>query len=87
MCYILYIYAYIYEYIHICTYIHIYLLSSGFKIRYTKSKPIGVKNLVECCQVLLSGAFRPKLCGNCAFPQNFHTRKLGEITGFSQWSS
>ena len=19
-------------------------------------------------------------CGNCAFPQNFHTRKLGEIT-------
>ena len=25
-------------------------------------------------------AIRPKLCGNCAFPQNFHTRKLGEIT-------
>ena len=25
---------------------------------------------------------RPKLCGNCAFPQNFHTRKLGEITLF-----
>ena len=24
----------------------------------------------------------PKLCGNCAFPQNFHTRKLGQITGF-----
>ena len=24
----------------------------------------------------------PKLCGNCAFPQNFHTRKLGEITVF-----
>ena len=24
----------------------------------------------------------PKLCGNCAFPQNFHTRKLGEITIF-----
>ena len=22
------------------------------------------------------------LCGNCAFPQNFHTRKLGEITAF-----
>ena len=22
----------------------------------------------------------PKLCGNCAFPQNFHTRKLGELT-------
>ena len=27
-------------------------------------------------------ANRPKLCGNCAFPQNFHTRKLGEITVF-----
>ena len=25
---------------------------------------------------------RPKLCGNCAFPQNFHTKKLGEITVF-----
>ena len=23
-----------------------------------------------------------KLCGNCAFPQIFHTRKLGEITVF-----
>ena len=21
-------------------------------------------------------------CGNCAFPQNFHTRKLAEITVF-----
>ena len=26
---------------------------------------------------------RPKLCRNCAFPQNFHTRELGEITVFS----
>ena len=25
---------------------------------------------------------RPKICGNCAFPQNFHVRKLGEITVF-----
>ena len=25
---------------------------------------------------------RPKLRGNCAFPQNFHTRKSGEITVF-----
>ena len=24
---------------------------------------------------------RPKLCGNCVFPKNFHTKKLGEITG------
>ena len=26
--------------------------------------------------------FRAKLCQNCAFPKNFHTRKLGEITVF-----
>ena len=25
---------------------------------------------------------RPKLCENCAFPQNFHIRKLGEIRAF-----
>ena len=25
-------------------------------------------------------AKRLKLCGNCAFPQNFHTRKLGETS-------
>ena len=24
----------------------------------------------------------PKLCGNCVFSQNFHTRKLGEITAY-----
>ena len=24
----------------------------------------------------------PSLCGNCAFPQNFHTIKLGKITVF-----
>ena len=27
---------------------------------------------------------RPKLCGSCAFPQNFHSRKLGEITVFCE---
>ena len=27
-------------------------------------------------------AIRPNLCGNCAFLQNFHTRKLGEILVF-----
>ena len=27
-------------------------------------------------------ANRPKLYGNCAFPQNFHTKKLDEITVF-----
>ena len=27
-------------------------------------------------------ANRPKLCGNCAFPQNFQIRKLGQIMAF-----
>ena len=27
-------------------------------------------------------AYRPKLCRNCALPQNFHTMKLGKITVF-----
>ena len=34
---------------------------------------------------IVSAEFRenhPKLCGNCAFPQNFHPRKLGAITTF-----
>ena len=33
----------------------------------------------------VSAEFRanhPKLCGNCSFPQNFHTRKFGEISVF-----
>ena len=32
----------------------------------------------------LHSFWHPKLCGNCAFPRNFRTRKLGEITVFSQ---
>ena len=28
------------------------------------------------------GRNRPKLCGNCSFPQNFDTRKLGETALF-----
>ena len=34
---------------------------------------------------IVSAQFRanhPKLCGNCVLPQNFNTRKLGEITVF-----
>ena len=27
-------------------------------------------------------AIRPKLCGNCGFPENVHIKKLGEITVF-----
>ena len=33
-------------------------------------------------QLALFHANSPIHCGNCAFPQNFHTRKLGEITLF-----
>ena len=33
-------------------------------------------------QVILSFAIHPKLCGDCSFPQNLHTRKLVEITVF-----
>ena len=25
---------------------------------------------------------KPKLCGNYVFPENFHTKKLGELTVF-----
>ena len=37
----------------------------------------------ETCYVSCM-AIRPKLCGNYAFPQNFHTTKSGEITIFFQ---
>ena len=38
----------------------------------------------------VSAEFRPnclKLCGNCAFPQNFHPRKLDEPQHFMQWTN
>ena len=31
---------------------------------------------------VLFWAFYLKLCGNCAFPPNFHSKKLGEISVF-----
>ena len=31
-------------------------------------------------------AFRPKLCEKFLFPKNFHTKKLGEIRYFIQWT-
>ena len=39
---------------------------------------------ISWCGNFMERQFRqsPKLCGNCAFPQNFHTKKLGEITVF-----
>ena len=41
-----------------------------------------VCNLQTRSQFMVTLANCPKLCRNCAFPQNFHTRKLGEITVF-----
>ena len=37
---------------------------------------------ILCKGTVCVKANRPKLCGNCAYPQNFHTRKLGEIAVF-----
>ena len=33
----------------------------------------------QCFQWVSNKSIAPKLCGNCAFPQYFHTMKLGEI--------
>ena len=38
-----------------------------------------VKILWKCTGIVEFRAIHPKLCANCAFPQNFNTRKLGEI--------
>ena len=40
----------------------------------------GVEILWKCTVSTKFWKIRPKLCGNCAFPQNSHTRKLGKIT-------
>ena len=40
------------------------------------------RNFLERDVFRMVGAIRLKLCGNCAFLQNSHTRKLGEITVF-----
>ena len=37
--------------------------------------------LPDAVEILIH-SHRPKPCGNCAFPQNFHTRKSGENTLF-----
>ena len=35
-----------------------------------------------CGNFVESTVIRSKLCGNCAFPWNFHTKKLGQIRVF-----
>ena len=39
-------------------------------------------NFVEGDSLRKVSANRPKFCGICSFPQNFHIRKSGEITVF-----
>ena len=46
---------------------------------------VTAKNTVispDCLVWKFCGKAQRKLCGNCAFPQNFHTRKSGEIMVF-----
>ena len=45
---------------------------------------VSLRKIPQFHLILWCGEFaiRPKLCGNSAFPQNFHTRKVGEITVF-----
>ena len=41
-----------------------------------------VNYFVQDCRSIQNFVNHPKLCGNCAFQPNFHTRKLGEILVF-----
>ena len=51
------------------------LIQTNHCVKYRNSTWLpGVENLCR-------GTMR-KLCGNCAFPQNFHTRNLDGITAF-----
>ena len=61
------------------------ITSVGKVLPMTKIKILGevkefLKFLVIKCVENMK--LRPKLCGKCIFPKNFHTRKLGEITVF-----
>ena len=49
-------------------------------IRFYKPKK-ELSSAIFTIKILVAETFG-KLCGNCAFPQNFHTRILGEITVF-----
>ena len=52
-------------------------------VKYRSSTQFpGVEILQKCTVSAELRASRSKLCGNCTLPQNFHTRKLGEITVF-----
>ena len=58
------------------------------KVTVTNRNYFSAKNAITSPNFVKRHNFRivsgncPKLCEHCAFPQNFHTRKLGEITAF-----
>ena len=56
-------------------------LRKQFYLRVKKFR-LNVKTENTCGQCSIYPTIRPKLRGNCAFPQNFHTRKLGAISVF-----
>ena len=58
----------------------IFQVVSFCSVNCTSWACITVKNIVISPNFLVWN--RPKLCGNRAFLQNVHTRKLGEITEF-----
>ena len=51
---------------------------------YTEKNTVISTNILawNFCGKAQFWALCPKLCRNCAFPQNVHARKLGEITVF-----
>ena len=66
-----------------------YLLSVTSMTKFCHMTQIILKTW-SCDQSLmtLTFLFRPKICGNCAFPQHFHTRKLGEtMVFFAVWEA
>ena len=62
------------------------VLRSSVILHYVKYRNftqfVGVENLWKGIVSTQFQAIRPKLCGSCAFPHIFHTKKLGEITVF-----
>ena len=64
------------------------LLMYGYYVNKLSQRTIPKFHLNFWCGIFVGAhsfrrvSIRSKLCGNCTFPQNFHTRNLGEITVF-----
>ena len=78
--------------LYFTTYKYHFINITSTKFKKKKVFILDVRNWWNCKKYLISSNFpvwkfcgktnRPKLCGNCAFPQNLHTRKFGETTVF-----